>query len=173
VVHKTDAGAVALGLRGADEVSRAYATFADRFAGRIDGVLVQRMAPAGVEVLCGITQEPVFGPLVVFGLGGVATDVLGDTGARLTPLTDLDAAELIRSVRGAPLLLGHRGRPPVDVAGLQDTLIRLSRLAEDHPDLAELDLNPIIARPEGVVAVDARIRGGPRPRWDPYLRRLR
>ncbi len=173
VVHKSDVGAVELGLRGEDAVRGAYQVMAERFAGRIEGVLVQRMAPAGVEVLCGITQEPVFGPLVVFGLGGVATDVLGDTGARLTPLTDLDADELIRSVRSAPLLLGHRGGPPVDVAGLRDALLRLSRLAEDHPDVAELDLNPIIARPDGVVAVDARVRVIPQLHWDPYLRRLR
>jgi acyl-CoA synthetase (NDP forming) len=88
-------------------------------------------------------------------------------------MTDLDADELIRSVRSAPLLLGHRGRPPVDIAGLQDTLLRLSRLAEDHPDIAELDLNPIIARPDGVVAVDARVRVLPQLHWDPYLRRMR
>jgi acyl-CoA synthetase (NDP forming) len=173
VVHKSDAGAVVLGLRGEPAVRHAYQAMADRFAGRLDGVLVQSMAPEGVEVLCGITQEPVFGPLVVFGLGGVATDVLGDTGARLTPLTDLDADELIRSVRSAPLLLGHRGRPPVDIAALQDALLRLSRLAEDHPDLAELDLNPIIARPDGAVAVDARVRVIPQRHWDPYLRRMR
>jgi acyl-CoA synthetase (NDP forming) len=115
----------------------------------------------------------VFGPLVVFGLGGVATDVLGDRSVRLTPLTDVDAAELVRSVRSAPLLLGHRGAPAVDIAGLEDALLRLSRLAVDHPDIAEVDLNPIIARPDGVVAVDARIRIIPQRRWDPYLRRLR
>jgi acyl-CoA synthetase (NDP forming) len=173
VVHKSDAGAVELGLRSEDDVRRAYQAMTERFTDRLDGVLVQRMAPEGVEVLCGITQEPVFGPLVVFGLGGVATDVLGDTGARLTPMTGLDADELIRSVRSAPLLLGHRGRPPVDIAGLQDTLLRLSLLAEDHPDIAELDLNPIIARPDGVVAVDARVRVIPQLHWDPYLRRMR
>ncbi|MDN3359770.1 acetate--CoA ligase family protein [Actinomadura sp. DC4] len=173
VVHKSDAGAVVLGLRGEDEVRRAYQAMAERFDGRLDGVLIQRMAPEGVEVLCGITQEPVFGPLVVFGLGGVATDVLGDTGARLTPLTDLDAEELIRSVRSAPLLLGHRGRPAVDIAGLRSALLRLSCLAEEHPDIAELDLNPIIARPDGVVAVDARVRVIPQRHWDPYLRRMR
>jgi acyl-CoA synthetase (NDP forming) len=173
LVHKSDAGAVELGLHGEQEVRRAYEVLAARFDGRLEGVLVQRMAPDGVEVLCGITQEPVFGPLVVFGLGGVATDVLGDTGARLIPLTDLDADELIRSVRSAPLLFGHRGRPPVDVVGLRDALLRLSRLAEDHPDIAELDLNPIIARPDGVVAVDARVRVLPQLHWDPYLRRMR
>ena len=172
LIHKSDAGAVRLGLRGAADVRSAYGGFAARFAG-LRGVLVQAMAAEGVEVLCGIVQEPVFGPLVVFGLGGVATEVLGDRCARLTPLTDVDAAELVRSIRGAPLLLGHRGRPSVDTAALEDVLLRLSRLADDHPGVAELDLNPVIARADGTVAVDARVRVVPGRRWDPYLRRLR
>ncbi|MEV5705001.1 GNAT family N-acetyltransferase [Actinoallomurus sp. NPDC052274] len=173
IVHKSDAGAVRLDLRGAADVRRAYADLAARFGDRLRAVLVQRMAPGGVETLCGITQEPVFGPLVVFGLGGVATEVLGDRSARLTPLTDVDAADLVRSVRGAPLLFGHRGAPAVDAPALEDVLLRLARLADDHPDVAEIDLNPVIARPEGVVAVDARVRVVPGRRWDPYLRRLR
>ena len=88
-----------------------------------------------------------FGPLVVFGLGGVATEVLGDHAARLAPLTGADADDLIRSIRAAPLLLGYRGQPPADLAGLRDTLLRVSRLADDLPQVAELDLNPVIARP--------------------------
>lgn len=157
LVHKTEAGAVQLDLRCERAVRRAYRGVAKRFGDRLAGVMVQRMEDDGIEVLCGITQEPIFGPLVLFGLGGVATDVLGDTGARLSPLTDLDAAELIRSVRSAPLLLGHRGLPAADVAGIEGILLRLSRLAEAHSDVAELDLNPIIARPDEVVAVDARV----------------
>ncbi|MEV0403128.1 GNAT family N-acetyltransferase [Actinoallomurus sp. NPDC050550] len=173
IVHKSDVGAVELDLRGEADVRFAHARLAARFGDRLGGVLVQPMARGGVETLCGIVQEPVFGPLIVFGLGGVATEVLGDRSARLTPLTDVDAAELIRSVRGAPLLLGHRGAPAVDTASLEEALLRLSRLADDHPEIAEVDLNPIIARPDGVVAVDARVRVLPRRRWDPYLRRLR
>ncbi|GAB3979494.1 bifunctional GNAT family N-acetyltransferase/acetate--CoA ligase family protein [Actinoallomurus acanthiterrae] len=173
IVHKSEAGAVELDLRGEADVRRAYGRLAARFGDRLSGVLVQRMAGVGVEVLCGIVQEPVFGPLIVFGLGGVATEVLGDRSARLTPLTDVDAAELIRSVRGARLLLGHRGAPAVDTASLEEALLRLSRLADDHPDIAEVDLNPIIAGPDGVVAVDARVRVLPQRHWDPYLRRLR
>ncbi|MFB9839221.1 acetate--CoA ligase family protein, partial [Actinoallomurus acaciae] len=173
LVHKSDAGAVELDLRGERDVRQAYARFVDRFGDRLRGVLVQRMARRGVEALCGIVQEPLFGPLVVFGLGGVTTDVLGDHSARLTPLTDLDASDLIRAIRGAPLLLGHRGTPAVDTAALEDVLIRLSRLADDHPEIAEVDINPIIARPDGVTAVDARIHVLPRRRWDPHLRRLR
>ena len=131
------------------------------------------MLNGGVEVLVGVVQEPVFGPLVVFGLGGVATEVLGDHSARLTPLTDTDADELIHSVHAAPLLFGHRGTPPVDIAALTDVLLRVSRLADDLHEVAELDLNPVIATKDGVHAVDARIRIVPAYPRDPFLRRLR
>lgn len=173
LVHKSDAGAVQLNLRGEENIRRAHARLCGRFGDRLRGVLIQRMAEEGIEILCGIVQEPVFGPLVVFGLGGVATDLLGDRSARLTPLTDVDAAELIRSVRAAPLLLGHRGAPAIDVNALENALLRLSRLAVDHPGIAEIDLNPVIARPDGVVTVDARIRVAVQREWDPFLRRLR
>jgi acyl-CoA synthetase (NDP forming) len=123
-------------------------------------------------VIIGVVQEPVFGPLIVFGLGGVATDVLNDHAARLAPLTSTDADDLIYSIRAAPLLLGHRGQPPADVAALRDALLRVSRLADDLPQVAELDLNPVIARPDGVVAVDARIRVTSRGLADPFLRQL-
>ena len=173
LVHKTEEGAVELDLRGEQDVRRAYARFTEAFGDRLHSVIVQQMARPGVEVLCGIVQEPLFGPLVVFGLGGVTTDVIQDRAARLTPLTDVDAAELIRSIRGTQLLFGFRGKPAVDTAALEDALLRLSRLANDHPDIAEIDINPVIAYPDGVTAVDARIRVVPQPRWDPYLRRLR
>lgn len=173
VVHKTEAGAVELDLRPGEDVRSAYRRLASRFGGRLDGVVVQAMAPGGVEVLVGATQEPVFGPLVVFGVGGVATDVLGDTAARLTPLTDADAADLVRSVRSAPLLMGYRGGPAVDLAALEGVVLRIARLADDLPEVAELDLNPVIARPGGVMVVDARVRVVPRDARDPFLRRLR
>jgi acyl-CoA synthetase (NDP forming) len=131
------------------------------------------MLGSGVEVLVGVAQEPVFGPLVVFGLGGVATELLEDHAARLTPLTDADADRMIHDVHSAPLLFGDRGSPPVDTAALADVLLRVSRLADDVPEIAELDLNPVIARPDGVHAVDARIRIAPAHPQDPFLRRLR
>ena len=130
-------------------------------------------AAEGTELIIGVVQEPVFGPLVVFGLGGVATDVLADRAARLAPLTDADADELIRSIRSAPLLLGFRGSPPADLTALHDLLLRVSRLVDDLPELAELDLNPVVARPDGVAVVDARIRLAPAEPQDPFLRRLR
>ena len=173
LVHKTDAGAVQLDLHGPEEVRAGYRALAGRFGARLSAVLVQPMVGGGTEVIIGVVQEPVFGPLVVFGLGGVATDVLGDRSARLTPLTDTDAAALVRSIRAAPLLLGHRGTPAADLAALQDILLRVSRLADDLPQVAELDLNPVIARPDGAHVVDTRVRVLPSGPADPYLRRLR
>jgi acyl-CoA synthetase (NDP forming)/GNAT superfamily N-acetyltransferase len=172
LVHKTDVGAVQLDLRTETDISRAYDQLAATF-GPHARVLIQPMITGGTEVIIGVAQEPVFGPLVVFGLGGVTTDMLADRTARLAPLTDTDADELIRSIRSAPLLLGYRGAPPADLAALQDALLRVSRLAEDLPEIAELDLNPVIARPDGVSAVDARIRLTPTQPQDPFLRKLR
>jgi len=173
VVHKTDAGAVWLDLRTAWDVADAYDALAGRFGADLRRIVVQPMLSGGVETLIGVVQEPVFGPLVVFGLGGVATEVLGDHIARLSPLTDADADEMIGGVRAAPLLTGHRGSAAVDTAGLADILLRVSRLAADLPEAAELDLNPVIARPEDVQVVDARIRLAPAVPKDPFLRRLR
>jgi acyl-CoA synthetase (NDP forming) len=173
LVPKTAAGAVKLDLHGEQEVREAYRELVATFGADLGGVLVQPMLTGGVEVLVGVVQEAVFGPLVVFGLGGVATEVLGDHAARLTPLTGTDADELIRSVHAAALLFGHRGTPPVDTAALTGVLLRVSRLADDLHEVAELDLNPVIATQSGVLAVDARIRVAPAHLQDPFLRRLR
>jgi acyl-CoA synthetase (NDP forming)/RimJ/RimL family protein N-acetyltransferase len=173
LVHKSDAGGVQLDLRSEADVRQAYRLLAGTFGADLHRVLVQPMVSGGVEVLTGVVQEQIFGPLVVFGLGGVATDVLGDHTARLAPLTVTDADEMIREARAAPLLFGHRGSPPADVPALADTLLRVSRLADDLPEVAELDLNPIVARPDGVSAVDARVRITPAEPQDPFLRRLR
>jgi acyl-CoA synthetase (NDP forming)/L-amino acid N-acyltransferase YncA len=173
LVHKSDAGAVKLDLHGPEEVRAGYRALAERFGTRMSAAIIQPMVTAGTEVIIGVVQEPVFGPLLVFGLGGVATDVPGDRSARLTPLTDTDATALIHSVRAAPLLLGHRGTPAADLAALQDMLMRVSRLADDLPQVAELDLNPVIARPDGAHVVDARVRVLPAQPADPYLRKLR
>jgi len=172
LLHKTAAAAVELDLHGDDEVRAAMRRLQDRFAGRISGVLVEPMITGGVETIVGVVQEPVFGPVVVFGLGGIATEVLGDRVARLAPLTDADADDLIHSIRAAPALLGHGGLPPADIGALRDTLFRVSCLADDLPQVAELDLNPVIARPDGAVAVDARIRVTSHRLADPFLRQL-
>jgi acyl-CoA synthetase (NDP forming)/GNAT superfamily N-acetyltransferase len=127
----------------------------------------------GVDVVVGVVQEPVFGPLVVFGVGGAAAELLGDRAARLSPLTDADAADMIRGVSAAPLLFGRQGRPPVDTAALAGLLLRVSRLADDLPEVAELELNPVIAHPAGATPLAARIRLSPVQPQDPFLRRLR
>ncbi|MGO8884616.1 MAG: GNAT family N-acetyltransferase [Streptosporangiaceae bacterium] len=173
LVRKADAGGVRLDLRTAAEVSEGYRALAADFGPLLQRVLVQPMLTGGVEVLIGVVQEPVFGPLVVFGLGGLATEVLGDHVARLTPLTDTDADEMIRTVRAAPLLFGHRGMPTVDSRALADALLRVSRLADDLPELTELDLNPVVAREDGIYCVDVRVRISPAEPRDPFLRRLR
>jgi acyl-CoA synthetase (NDP forming)/GNAT superfamily N-acetyltransferase len=164
LLHKSAAGAVELDLHGSGEVRAAVRRLQAKFAGRLSGLLVEPMIAGGVETIVGVVQEPVFGPVVVFGLGGVATDVLGDRAARLAPLTVVDADDLIHAIRAADALPAH------DV--LRDVLLRVSRLADDLPQVAELDLNPVIARPDGVVAVDARIRVTSRHPADPFLRQL-
>ena len=168
LLHKTAAGAVELDLHGDDEVRAAMRRLQARFAGRMSGVLVEPMITGGIETIVGVVQEPVFGPVVVFGLGGVATDVLADHAARLAPLTDADADDLIHSIRAARALLEHE----VDIAALRDVLLRVSRLADDLPQVAELDLNPVIVRPDGAIAVDARIRVTSHRLADPFLRQL-
>jgi len=173
LVHKTDAGGVRLDLRSAGEVAAAYAGFAASFGDKLRTVQVQPMVPGGVEMMIGLAEDPVFGPLVVVGLGGVATEVLGDHRARLAPLTDADARQMIGDLRSAPLLAGFRGGAPVDMQALEQVLLRVSRLAEDLPEVAELDLNPVIALPGGAVAVDVRIRISPAEPRDPFVRQLR
>jgi acyl-CoA synthetase (NDP forming)/RimJ/RimL family protein N-acetyltransferase len=173
VVHKTDAGAVRLDLRTPADIAEAFRQLSGRFGADLQRILLQPMLTGGVETLIGVVQEPVFGPLVVFGLGGVASEVLGDHVARLSPLTDADAEEMIGGVRAAALLTGHRGSAAVDTAGLADVLLRVSRLADDLPELAELDLNPVIARPQDVQVVDLRVQITPAAPRDPFLRRLR
>jgi len=132
------------------------------------------MAALGVEAIVGIVQDPSFGPLVMFGLGGVTTDLLGDRAFRLVPVTDHDAAELVVSVRAAPLLLGYRGTSRADLKAIENIILRVGRLADDRPEVAEMDLNPVVVSASGAVAVDVKIRVQPvTATIDPYLRRLR
>jgi acyl-CoA synthetase (NDP forming) len=168
LLHKTVAGAVELDLHGAGEVRAAMGRLQARFAGRMSGVLVEPMIIGGIETLVGVVQEPVFGPVVVFGLGGIATGVPDGHAARLAPLTSADTEDLIRAIRAAPVLL----EKVPDTEALRDTLLRVSRLADDLPQVAELDLNPVIVRADGVIAVDARIRVTSEHLADPFLRQL-
>jgi acyl-CoA synthetase (NDP forming) len=172
LVHRTDAGDVTLDRRTPEEVAEGYRALTAGFGSRLKRVLVQPMLTGGVEVMIGVVQEPVFGPLVVFGSGGAHGHVLGEHVTRLTPLTDADADEMIRAARGAPRLFGGLGAPPVDTAALADALLRVSRLADDLPEVSELDLNPVVVREDGAYCVDVRVQLTPAEPRDPFLRRL-
>ncbi|MEV8098528.1 GNAT family N-acetyltransferase [Kitasatospora sp. NPDC085879] len=172
-VHKSAEGAVRLGIGSDTDARECYRDFRARFGDRMAGLVVQPMAAPGLELLVGAVQDEVFGPLVLLGLGGTATDVLGDRTARLAPLTERDVETMPADLRAAPLILGRPGAPETDLAALRRVLAGVSALAWDQPQAVEVDLNPLIARPDGVVCVDARIRVEPRPSFDPYLRRLR
>ena len=125
-----------------------------------EGVLVQRMIKGGIELMSGITNDPLFGPLLAIGLGGVNVEIVNDVQFRVTPLTDVDARHMVRGIRGFRLLKGYRGHSPADIDAIEEVLLRLSRMAEEIPEIAEMDLNPLIALGpgQGCSAVDARIR---------------
>jgi acyl-CoA synthetase (NDP forming) len=152
---------VRLGLSGAEAVQAAATEMATAIAAKgytVDGFLVQRMVDEGVELLVGVVHDASFGPVIACGAGGTAVELLKDVAVRITPLTDLDAAEMVRSLQTFPLLDGYRGAPRADVAALEDLLLRVSALVEAQPTIAELDCNPVKVLPDGVVVVDARVR---------------
>jgi acyl-CoA synthetase (NDP forming) len=157
--HKTEVGGVALDLRDEQAVRDAAARIGGPF-------LVQTFVRAGVELLVGAVEDPVFGPLVALGPGGRLAELIGAAAFRLAPLTDADAEELVQGDKVARLLAGFRGAPPADTRAVTDLLHRVARLVEDLPEVAELDLNPVIAGPDGCLAVDARIRVAPPTRTD-------
>ncbi|MEV4710144.1 GNAT family N-acetyltransferase [Micromonospora sp. NPDC049374] len=169
--HRLDLGAVRLDLPDAAAVRRACSELAVAFGA---DVLVQPMVPPGVACVVELVEDPAFGPVVGFGLGGVATELLGDRAWRAVPLTDRDAAELVDAPRAAPLLRGHRGAAPVDRAALADLLLRVGRLADDQPRVRALTLNPVLARPDGLSVLHANVRIGSAavPRPDTGPRRL-
>ncbi|MEO8071264.1 MAG: GNAT family N-acetyltransferase [Acidobacteriota bacterium] len=166
LVHKSDVGGVRARLDTAEAVSTAFdelAAIARERAVTFDGVILQPQVPAGVETMIGVVTDRLFGPLVGFGLGGTEVEVLGDVRFRVCPLSDRDIDALVRETRAYRLLLGHRGRPLADLAAVNDLLSRVSCLAEQVPEIQELDLNPVIvlAAGRGVRIVDARIKVGP------------
>jgi acetyl coenzyme A synthetase (ADP forming)-like protein len=165
LVHKTEIGGVRLDLHDETAVRQAFKAIRDRLAAdhdldAMEGVLVQPMVSGGTEVMVGMTQDPLFGPLLAFGLGGIHVEILGDVCFRVTPLTERDAADMVRSIRGYRLFQGYRGHPAADVAAIEEVLLRVSHLVEEVPEICELDLNPIFALPpgQGCRIVDARIR---------------
>lgn len=157
VVHKTDAGGVKLNIASTEEARRAYREILETFKYQhIEGVAVQRMARSGIEAIIGVTRDPSFGPLIMFGLGGVFVEVLRDVSFRILPITEKDAAEMINDIRGSDILKGYRGQA-VDLESLKKLLLKISRLVVENPEIQELDLNPLFLYRDGYVTVDARM----------------
>ncbi len=173
ILHKSELGAVAVGLDGAEEVAAAAARMRAGLGKQgleAESFLVQQMVEDGTELLVGVATDPVFGPVLACGAGGTAVELLGDVALRLCPLTGADAAEMIRSLRSFPLLTGFRGSAAADLASLEDLVLRVGALAATHHEIVELDLNPVLATPTGALAADARIRVAPAPPERPWPR---
>jgi acyl-CoA synthetase (NDP forming) len=170
IAHKSDVGGVKLGLKTSKQVKEAYDEIISSVQHQcpkaiIDGVSVQKMARPGTEVIIGMTKDAQFGPVLMFGLGGILVELLKDVSFRIVPLEREDAEEMIREIKGYPLLEGYRGSEPVDVSILEEILLKVSRFVDNNPEIKELDLNPIFAYKDGAVAVDARVilEGNPTP----------
>lgn len=162
IIHKTEANGVKLNLKTADDVAKAFdeimASAKERFPNaNIHGVAVQGMAKPGLEIIIGMTLDAQFGPVLMFGLGGIFVEVMKDVSFGITPLTKRDATEMIHSIKGYPLLDGFRGASKIDVANLESWLLKLSDFAQTYPGVKEFDLNPVFAYTQGAMVVDARI----------------
>jgi acetate---CoA ligase (ADP-forming) subunit beta len=162
VAHKSDVGGVRLGLESSAEVEAAFEEIVSAVReaqpdARFEGVAVQKMAPAGTEVIVGMSKDPQFGPVMMFGLGGILVEVLKDVAFRIVPLEPKDARQMVHEIKGFPVLEGVRGQPPADLQALEKLILKVSEFVEAHPEIDELDLNPVLAYPDGVLAVDARI----------------
>jgi len=162
ITHKSDAGGVKLGLRTSKQVGGAYDGILAAIKQKhpqavIYGVSVQKMAKTGVEVIIGMSKDTQFGPVLMFGLGGVLVEILKDVSFRIVPLTQKDAHDMIREIKGYSLLEGYRGQEPVDISHLEELLLKVSQFVENNPEIKELDINPIFAYSKGAVAVDARV----------------
>ena len=162
IVHKSDAGGVRLGLATAKEVGEAYQDILGAVKrsypkAKIQGVAVQKMARPGIEVIIGMSKDDQFGPVLMFGLGGIMVEVLKDVSFRLVPLAKRDAAEMVREIKGYPLLEGYRGQEAADISYLEELLLKVSDFVAQNPEVSELDLNPIFAYRHGALVVDARV----------------
>src|SRR4030042_3001289 len=162
VVHKSDSGGVRLGLINAVQVGKAYSEIISAIKkhypkAKIEGIEVQKMAHPGVEVIIGMTKDEQFGPVLMFGLGGILVEVLKDVSFRIVPLTKRDASQMIKEIKGYPLLQGYRGQEPADVPFLEDLMLKVSDFVDKSPEIKELDLNPIFAYKNKAEAVDARV----------------
>ena len=162
ILHKSDVGGVKLNLGSAEAVEKAYdelLTAAQKNCPQasVNGVLVTRMAPAGLEVIIGMNRDPQFGPVILFGLGGIMVEIFQDISLRLLPLTRQEALDMIRQIKGYRLISGYRGRPAVNEQALADCLTAVAKMAQNHPSIVEIDLNPVFAYPDGILVADARI----------------
>ena len=162
ITHKSDVGGVKLGLKTSKQVEVGYGKILSAIKQKyphavIDGVSVQKMARPGTEVIIGMTKDAQFGPVLMFGLGGILVELMKDVSFRIVPLEKEDAREMIREIKSYPILEGFRGMEPVDVSILEGILLKLSRFVDENPEIKDLDLNPIFAYREGAVAADARI----------------
>jgi acyl-CoA synthetase (NDP forming) len=162
IIHKSDAGGVIINLKNASEVQAAYYKILENAkkynaAARIDGVLVQEMAPQSTEVIVGAIKDPQFGQTLMFGLGGIFVELLKDVTFRIAPITQQDAEEMITEVKAYPLLKGYRNTPPTDINAIVKILLNTSKLIMDYSEIKELDLNPVMAYEKGAKTVDARI----------------
>jgi len=162
VVHKSDVGGVVLNLRSSEEVEKAYQQIIGNVKkhkpnAQITGVLVQEMAPSSTEIIVGVIKDPQFGHAIMFGLGGIFVELLKDVAFRLLPLTKEEAEEMITEIKAYPVLKGYRKTPPADIPAIIEILLNTSRLVTEHPEIQELDLNPIMVYTKGAKTVDARI----------------
>jgi len=162
ITHKSDSGGVKLGLANVTQAGNAYSEIMLSIRqklpkARVQGVSVQKMARPGVEVIIGLSKDAQFGPVLMFGLGGILVEVLKDVSFRIVPLNRKDAEEMIRELKGYPLLQGYRGQEPADIPFLEQLIVKVSELAGQYPQIEELDLNPIFAYKDSAIAVDARI----------------
>jgi acyl-CoA synthetase (NDP forming) len=162
IIHKSDIGGVKTGITSLAQVNRYYSEIISSVRqsqpdARIEGISVQKMARPGVEVIIGMNKDPQFGPVIMFGLGGIWVEVLKDVSFRIVPVMKRDAAEMVKEIKGYAMLQGYRGQEPVDVAYLEKLIVKVSDFIEKNPQIKELDLNPLIAYGDGAVAVDARI----------------
>ncbi len=162
ITHKSDAGGVKIGLKDRAQVEDAYDAIMTAAVSKfpdadIEGVSVQGMAESGIEIIMGMIKDPKFGPVLMFGLGGVLVEVLKDVSFRIVPLETEDAADMIDEIKGKKLLEGYRGQAPADIAYLKDMLLKLSAFVDERSEIKEIDMNPVFAYKEGAVVVDARI----------------
>lgn len=165
IVHKTDVGGVALDLRREEDVHAAFEQMLQRVSqrqpgARIEGVTVERFVRGGRETIIGVSQDPSFGPVIMFGLGGIYVEAIRDVAFRIQPVSDVDAREMVREIRGIRLLEGMRGEPPADIGAVEEAIQRVSQLVGNHPQIIEMDINPFVVLEQGGVVVDARIRIG-------------